>query len=111
MHDYVQERLLALSRRARRALERELHASHQQRTNNSGSAPNRSSSVQPAGQGASSRPQEGQGASRDANRPQEGPRPADRSSGGRSGPQARQKELSDRALKILEELTSLGRQV
>lgn len=100
MHDYVQERLLALSRRARRALERELHASHQQRSN-SGSAPNRSSSVQPAGQGAS----------RVANRPQEGPRPADRRAGGRSGPQARQKELSDRALKILEELTSLGRQV
>ena len=110
MHDYVQERLLALSRRARRALERELHASHQQRSN-SGSAPNRSSSVQPARQGASSCPQEGQGASRDANRPQEGPRPADRRAGGRSGPQARQKELSDRALKILEELTSLGRQV
>ncbi|KAL0030014.1 hypothetical protein WJX79_001051 [Trebouxia sp. C0005] len=103
------ERLLALSRRARRALERELHASHQQRSN-SGSAPNRSSSVQPAGQGASSRPQEGQGPSRDANRPQEGPRPADRRPGGRSGPQARQKELSDRAIKILEELTSLGRQ-
>ncbi|KAL0027303.1 hypothetical protein WJX77_011498 [Trebouxia sp. C0004] len=104
------ERLLALSRRARRALERELHASHQQRSSSSGSAPNRSSSVQPAGQGASSRPQEGQGASRDGNRPQDRPRPADRRAGGRSGPQAGQKELSDRAIKILEELTSLGRQ-
>ena len=107
---HLQERLLALSRRARRALERELHASHQQRS--SGSTPlNRSSSAQPAGQGTSGRPQEGQGTSRDAERPQDGPRAVDRRAGGRAGPQARQKELSDRALRILEELSSLGRQV
>ena len=110
----LQERLLALSRRARRALERELHVSHQQR-GSSGSALNRSSSAlaQP-GQGISRAgppPQDGQGTSRDASRPQEGPQALGRGAARQEGPQARQKELSDRALKILEELNALGRQV
>ncbi len=98
-HHHVQERLLALSRRARRALERELHASHQQHA--TGAPLNRSTSLHPTGQGSS----------RDGPRPQEGPRAVDRRAGHRDGPQARQKELSDRALVILEELSSLGRQV
>lgn len=96
----LQERLLALSRRARRALERELQASHQQRSN-SGAAPSRSTSAQPQA-----------GPSRDPSRPQEGSRGGDRRAGHGEGPSgARQKELSDRALRILEELSAFGRQV
>ena len=57
-----------------------------------------------------------QGSSRDALRPQEdmgrgpdgGP---ERGQVRRNGPQARQKDLSDRAIRVLEELTALGRQV
>ena len=97
----VQERLLALSRRARRALEKELQASHQQRGNSSAVLNNRSSGAHLRGD---------QGMSRDGLRPQEGMR-ADRRAGQGELVNARQKELSDRALRILEELSSLGRQV
>ena len=93
MFTVVQERLLALSRRARRALEKELQASHQQRTSGGGGALR--SAAQPRGE---------QGMARD------GPR-ADRRAGQGEPMHARQKELSDRALKILEDLSSLGRQV
>lgn len=48
--------------------------------------------------------------SRDGPRPQEGTR-GDRRAVQAEPSQARQKELSDRALRILEELSSLGRQV
>lgn len=94
-----QERLLALSRRARRALERELQASNQQHSSNT-AAPNRSSSAHPQA-----------GPSRDPSRPQEGSRGVDRRAMRGEGASARQKELSDRALKILEELSTFGRQV
>lgn len=97
----VQERLLALSRRARRALEKELQASHQQRGTSTAQLNNRSSGAQPRGE---------QGLSRDGPRPQEGMR-VDRRAGPGELSHARQKELSDRALRILEELGSLGRQV
>ena len=96
----VQERLLALSRRARRALEKELQVSHGQRS--SGAALNRSNSAHPAA---------GQGMSRDASRPQEGPRAADRRNVRAEAANARQRDLSDRAIRVLEELSSLGRQV
>ena len=92
----VQERLLALSRRARRALEKELQASHQQRTSGGGGALHtRGSAAQLRGE---------QGMARD------GPR-ADRRAGQGEPMHARQKELSDRALRILEDLSALGRQV
>lgn len=94
----LQERLIALSRRARRALERELQASQQQR--NRDPAPHRGSSAQPLA-----------GPSRDPSRPQEGARGSNRRAPQGEGASARQKELSDRALKILEELSTFGRQV
>ena len=97
----VQERLLALSRRARRALEKELQASHQQRGTSGAALNNRSSTAQPRGE---------HGMSRDGPRPQQGTR-GDRRAGQGELANARQKELSDRALRILEELSSLGRQV
>lgn len=90
-----------MSRRARRALEKELQASHQQRGNSTAQLHNRSSGAQSRGD---------QGLSRDGLRPQEGMR-ADRRAGQGELSHARQKELSDRALRILEELGSLGRQV
>ena len=108
---HVQERLLALSRRARRALERELSASNQQRSQ--GSAVNRSTSAQLSNTpnlGQVNRPQEGS-SGRGVEGVQEGPRPG-RAVRARDGAQqARQKDLSDRAIRILEELSSLGRQV
>lgn len=91
----LQERLLALSRRARRALEKELQASHQQRTSGTAALHTRSTPAQPRGE---------QGM------PREGPR-ADRRAGQGEPMHARQKELSDRALRILEDLSTLGRQV
>lgn len=87
----MQERLLALSRRARRALEKELQASHQQRTSGSAALNSRGSATQPRGE---------QGMAR-----------GDRRAGQGEPSHARQKELSDRALRILEDLSSLGRQV
>ena len=108
---HTQERLLALSRRARRALERELSASNQQRSQ--GSVLNRSASAQPsasASLGQPHRPQEGS-LGRALEGIEEGSRPG-RAVRGRDGAQqARQKDLSDRAIRILEELSSLGRQV
>lgn len=95
MCSIMQERLIALSRRARRALERELQASSQQRSN--AAALNRSSSTQPSGRGLSGGLDAGL-------QPQEGQRR-------REAPSARQRELSDRAIRILEELSNLNRQV
>lgn len=91
----LQERLLALSRRARRALEKELQASHQQRTSGTAALHTRGTAAQPRGE---------QGMASD------GPR-ADCRAGQGEPTHARQKELSDRALRILEDLSALGRQV
>ena len=84
-------------------MERELQASHQQRSSK-GAAINRSSSAQPQ-----------VGPSRDPSRPQEGSQGIEKGVDRRAvlgeGSSARQKELSDRALKLLEGLSTFGGQV